>query len=204
MTPRCPAGHASAARDYCDECGAPMTDVVEHDDTTSVTLVDRCPDCGHVRAAGDRYCERCGRDLAADTGPSAPPGWVATITADRHFHARLAPEGFAFPGDVPSRTVALDGDVILIGRSTPDGGAAPDIDLAHAPEDPAVSRRHAHLVRARDGSFELVDLRSTNGTWLNDDDHPVPPDVAVGLEPGDRVHVGAWTTITVTRAPLDT
>jgi len=35
-------------------------------------------------------------------------------------------------------------------------------------EDINVSRRHAEIVQAKDGSYELVDLKSTNGTYLND------------------------------------
>jgi hypothetical protein len=33
---------------------------------------------------------------------------------------------------------------------------------------------------------------------LNDDTEPIAPDVPVRLAPGDRVHLGAWTTITLT------
>jgi hypothetical protein len=52
-------------------------------------------------------------------------------------------------------------------------------------------------VRQDDGSYAVVDLRSANGTWLNEDPAPIAPYVPVRLRPGDRVHIGAWTTITV-------
>lgn len=35
-------------------------------------------------------------------------------------------------------------------------------------EDINVSRSHAEIVQAKDGTYELVDLKSTNGTYLND------------------------------------
>lgn len=35
-------------------------------------------------------------------------------------------------------------------------------------EDINVSRSHAEIVQIKDGSYELVDLKSTNGTYLND------------------------------------
>ncbi len=39
---------------------------------------------------------------------------------------------------------------------------------------------------------------------LNDDNTPIEPGIAHPLDHGHRIHVGAWTTITVSRASLDT
>src|SRR5438093_4372061 len=36
------------------------------------------------------------------------------------------------------------------------------------PEDPAVSRTHAEVARQPDGGYLATDLKSTNGTYLND------------------------------------
>jgi len=41
------------------------------------------------------------------------------------------------------------------------------------------------------------DAGSTNGTTLNDDPSPVSADAGVPLSHGDRIRVGAGTTITV-------
>jgi hypothetical protein len=54
-------------------------------------------------------------------------------------------------------------DEALIGRSDPDQGIAPEVDLY--PDD-AVSRRHARIYR-QGGQYFVQDLRSTNGTCLN-------------------------------------
>jgi hypothetical protein len=51
------------------------------------------------------------------------------------------------------------------------------------------------------GGWAVVDPGSTNGTTLNDDPEPIGNDVAVPVGDGDRIHVGAWTTIIV-RAPV--
>jgi DNA-binding CsgD family transcriptional regulator len=51
--------------------------------------------------------------------------------------------------------------------------------------DDGVSRRHAKLVVGRDGLVNLVDLQSTNGTFLNGE----PIDVAIVRE-GDRIAIG--------------
>nr|WP_231951427.1 FHA domain-containing protein [Nocardia terpenica] len=50
----------------------------------------------------------------------------------------------------------------------------------------------------------VPDLGSTNGTSLNGSDDLIPPHTPIPLHPDDRIHVGGWTTITVTRgAPGD-
>lgn len=78
-------------------------------------------------------------------------------------------------------------------------GESPDIDLSVPPEDPGVSHQHAVLVHQQDGSWSVVDQNSTNGTTLNGAEDPIQPYVPVPLKDGDRVHVGAWTTITIRR-----
>jgi hypothetical protein len=52
-------------------------------------------------------------------------------------------------------------------------------------------------VQQPDGSWSVVDQDSTNGTTINSADEPIQPFVPVPLKSGDRVHVGAWTTITL-------
>ena len=63
--------------------------------------------------------------------------------------------------------------------------------------DPGVSHLHAVLLLQPDGNWAVVDPGSTNGTTLNDDPEPVKTDVPIPVRDGDRIHVGAWTTITV-------
>lgn len=58
-------------------------------------------------------------------------------------------------------------DELLIGRTDPDTGEAPDIDLeAQGAQDKGVSRKHASIVR-RDGALQVLDLKAQNGTFLN-------------------------------------
>jgi pSer/pThr/pTyr-binding forkhead associated (FHA) protein len=56
---------------------------------------------------------------------------------------------------------------------------------------------HAVLERRDDGTYAVRDSGSTNGTTLNDDPSPISADTGVPLSDGDRIRVGAWTTITV-------
>jgi MoxR-like ATPase len=61
-------------------------------------------------------------------------------------------------------------------------GRRPNLDIAL--NDDACSGEHAEL-RMEDGAWKIVDLNSSNGTWLND--HKIASEV---LKPGDVVQVG--------------
>jgi ribosomal protein L37E len=149
-----------------------------------------CPRCGATRTARERFCETCGFDFAADTSAA---DWAAQIAPDHAYFDRVAPEGLTFPYGEVGQSVALDAPRIRIGRRRENAADAPEIELG----DPAVSRVHATLVRAQDGSWAIVDEGSSNGTRLNADAEPIPSHREVPLRDGDAVHVGAWTTITL-------
>ena len=59
-------------------------------------------------------------------------------------------------------------------------------------------------MRRPDDRYAVVDDGSANGTFVNDNSTPIEPGIAHPLEHGHQIHLGAWTTITVSRAPLDT
>jgi hypothetical protein len=207
MTVLCPAGHDSQTADYCDQCGAPIggagqaTQVLhtpEELDTSPSTRREPCPVCAAPRSGDDRYCEGCGYDFLAP--PPAAATWEAIVTADRAQFDRLAVAGLTFPDDYPERHFPLAEGETRIGRSKGQPGEeAPEIDLAAPPVDPGISRLHAVLERRDDGAFVLRDLGSTNGTMFGDEPAPVTPHTDVPLADGDRIHLGAWTSITVRR-----
>jgi hypothetical protein len=210
MTVTCPAGHASATADYCDQCGAPIaalraqpTAVAaapaildEELDTSAAAPRLPCPVCGAPRSGDDRYCEGCGHDFSSP--PAAAAAWEALATADRSQFERQPTAGLSFPADYATRRFVLEQPEVRIGRSRT-GEAGPEIDLAQAPTDPGISRLHAVLERQQDGSYTLRDLGSTNGTVLNDGSAEVGEEAGVPLGDGDRIHLGAWTTITLRR-----
>ncbi|MET8943878.1 FHA domain-containing protein [Streptomyces sp. NPDC004542] len=137
--------------------------------------------------------------------PQGPATWTATIGPDREYFMammqRSGPEaaGLNLPAYSPEQQRTLTGNQVTIGRRRHSTGDTPDIDLSVPPEDPGVSHQHAVLVQQPDGSWAVVDQNSTNGTTVNGGEEPIQPFVPVPLRDGDRVHVGAWTTITVRR-----
>ncbi|WP_199548111.1 FHA domain-containing protein [Streptomyces sp. N35] len=135
----------------------------------------------------------------------APAGWMAVIGPDRDYFMammhRSGPEAASLnlPAYSPEQERRLTGNQITIGRRRHSTGEIPDIDLSVPPEDPGVSHQHAVLVQQPDGGWAVVDQNSTNGTTVNGGEEPIQPFVPVPLQDGDRVHVGAWTTITLRR-----
>jgi hypothetical protein len=186
---------------------AQPTEVEASHDTKPSVPATPCPDCQTPRVGSDKFCEGCGYNFA--TGESAASrapahamsgtaeSWEALVEADREYFERAAAEEIDFPSHCPPRRFVLDQPKIGIGRHSPTRGTRPQIDLSGAPEDPAVSHLHAILLRQDDGSYALIDPGSSNGTTLNDDPTPIAPDTPVPLADGDRVHLGAWTTMTI-------
>ena len=59
--------------------------------------------------------------------------------------------------------------------------------------DPGVSRQHAKIVRQPNGDYVLIDLGSTNGTYLNG-----LKVKSASLHDGDRIQVGTVTALKFT------
>ncbi|GAB1641086.1 FHA domain-containing protein [Krasilnikovia sp. MM14-A1259] len=168
-----------------------------------------CPHCGTPRTAMWRFCEDCGYDhttgqvpvLDAPTAPRPTGQWSATVTADRQYFDANAIEGVEFPAQCPERRFVLPAPQARIGRKSTSKGTDPEIDLSAAPLDPGVSHSHALLTLNIDGVWLVSDLGSTNGTYVNDEPAPLTAGQSRTLGDGDRVHVGAWTTITLHAPP---
>jgi hypothetical protein len=119
-----------------------------------------------------------------------------------HFE-RLEAPGVEFPMHTALRRFPLTEGVVQIGRRHKSGGPVPEIDLSGPPEDEAISHEHALLIRQSDGTWAVVDYRSTNGVFLNDSLDRLPQGKVKVLTAGDRLHIGAWTTITIKRVAED-
>ena len=207
--PTCIEGHASKADDYCDVCGAPIGSPAAQPASTPTPEAKACPACG--MPVSGRFCEACGHDSALPE-PAAPPppasetasvGWTAVVNADRELYERVlahgGPDTVEFPRFFPERRIVLQGSTTLIGRHNREQGVEPEIDLGIHPVDRGVSTQHA-VLRIRDSRLTITDLGSTNGTSLNGGDDLLPEGEETALADGDRIHIGAWTTIRIVQA----
>ena len=90
--------------------------------------------------------------------------------------ASIEPRLVAVAGPLQGSVHHLEGDEVTIGRD-----ASNTVPVA----DSSASRRHSILTRAS-GSYEIADLESTNGTFVNG----VPAGKRL-LEHGDQIEIGA-------------
>jgi FHA domain len=147
-----------------------------------------CRVCATPRTGDERFCESCGFDHTSKSG------WSVEVSVDRAYFDRVDPD-IAFPANRQTAAFEFTADEITIGRRSTSHNTTPDIDLSGELTDPGVSHAHAAVVRSADTGFVLTDLGSTNGTTVNDDDRPISPHVSIPIAIGDRIHVGAWTTL---------
>jgi hypothetical protein len=183
-------------------------------------LPGACPACGEPRADPDaRFCEVCRYDFvsrkagpppigARPATPSAPPSppsvpppapranpsafdkWEIAVAVDPSLDTEPDPEA-PCPKDAPTALVPVDRTDMLIGRHDERRDIHPELPV----HDPGASRRHAKLVLSADGTLELLDLASTNGTGLNG--VSLAAGARAALKAGDEITLGRWTRITV-------
>lgn len=146
-----------------------------------------CPRCGERCSAEDRYCERCGRPLGP-TGEAPGGRWTLVLGVDQGRAAEAECPTPADPGK--ERVFLLDHSPMVVGR----GGSTP-VDIAIG-GDPAVSRRHAELVRD-DGGWTIRDLGTANGTRVNGLDVNGASPTPIG--PGDVIEIGCYSRLEVRR-----
>jgi FHA domain len=194
----------------CPQCGTPRSgrfcEVCRFDFATGVPA-NSAPLSGPA-ASGPAT----GATLAPPVPSSAPvhpdgQAWSAVVTADHDYFDRVVATGgpeaaaISFPPYCPERRFSLGtsrtGEQRQIGRHSVSRGIAPDIDLTGPPTDPGISRLHAVLIGQSDGGWAVLDPGSENGTLVNDQE--IATGVQVPLHDGDRIHLGAWTAITIRR-----
>jgi hypothetical protein len=178
---RCASGHETSRPGFCPECGAPVEAVA----------IETCPDCGTARADGARYCEACRYDFrSVDPAPPQAPPLCVAVQVDPSLVAEPDPDN-PCPVGRSEELYELDLDETLVGRRSDAPEALAEIEIA----DSGVSRRHLSFLRRADGGYAVLDLNSTNGTWLNDVELRAGVETPIG--PGDELTIGEWTRLTI-------
>jgi len=89
---------------------------------------------------------------------------------------------------ISAKVAATIGKMLKLEKGEFVMGRAPDTQLQV--EDDGISRKHCKITPAANGFFQLVDLGSTNGTFLNG----IKVNVAT-LQDGDKIQIGANTVV---------
>lgn len=124
-----------------------------------------CPECGFHQSAANRFCVRCGVALQGEGHTSSEATGPFAIVEDDHDepggHGSIEGPSLAVraggDGGPPGAVFALEGPRITIGRN-------PDSDIFL--DDVTVSRNHAEIAKV-EGGYDLRDLGSLNGTYVN-------------------------------------
>ncbi|HEY7094746.1 MAG TPA: FHA domain-containing protein [Ktedonobacterales bacterium] len=164
-----------------------------------------CGNCGRESRAGDLYCKYCGQrlgsgslsayssglsDLGGHYYAMGGTGGASSASTDgRQVMGRLVVRPLPGKSGGQTREVPLDGRDIAIGRS-------PTCDIM-LEDDQLVSRRHA-LLRYNGSEYTIVDLGSSNGTFLNEEEtHEETP-----LRDGDLIGIGEYEILYSKSAPI--
>ena len=143
----------------------------------------QCKTCGAEFYPGTLFCKECGDFLLDAAQQDQLPE-----SAHQQFIHYLIPSS--------SRQGKLDLSIpIWIGRSDPESEFEPQLDLTgDGGIELGVSRRHA-LIRKDEQEFVLIDQRSVNGTWVNQErlvaERPYP------LRPTTQVRFGRLLVIII-------
>ena len=141
-----------------------------------------CRQCG--AALGDPFMDPGAKTKTTDM-PAVDPGQVRNWSVDK---ATVPAHGIAVYVEGETHPAYIDsrGEVI-IGRKA---GATSDVSLDLAPSGGyhmGLSRRHA-VIRWTEHGYEILDLGSVNGTWLNEE--RLVPHKPYPLSSGSHLRLG--------------
>jgi pSer/pThr/pTyr-binding forkhead associated (FHA) protein len=156
-----------------------------------------CTECGHRNPADARFCSQCGHRLvpaerSTDSTSTIHFGAPERVEADAE--SRLSEVEEAAVDALPRGSALLivqrgpsAGSRFLLDTDEVTAGRHPDSDIFL--DDVTVSRRHA-VFRRTDDSYQVVDVGSLNGTYVNRDRID-----AVTLSGGDEVQIGKYRLV---------
>jgi hypothetical protein len=135
-----------------------------------MALIKLCPNCNQRNRGESAECEKCGTSLTMTAPIDVPALSPPKLSLNHH------------PLYVPMQIE------LIIGRADRESGWSPDIDLTQHGGSSAtgVSRRHVRLIW--NGDWQIEDLGSVNGTYLNH--RRLKPGEALPLLPGSIIQIG--------------
>jgi pSer/pThr/pTyr-binding forkhead associated (FHA) protein len=152
-----------------------------------------CPQCGHRNPMGSRFCSSCGAGL--DGGEANTTMSSVTVPTDNAAEEVVVdldelPAGVGMlvvtRGPNSGSRYALDQPLVTAGRH-PDSMIFLD--------DITVSRRHAE-VRQVEGGYQVADVGSLNGTYLNRERVET-----ASLNDGDELQIGTFKLLFLAGRP---
>lgn len=190
---------------YCDQCGSPLSDDAAAPEATTPAHAPVA--AGLVSSPAPATPAPANTPVAAQpevrvAGPAAPATPTFDAPALPTQANQPAADSAATVATAPALTFKFNGgaqfspttDVVNIGRSDAAQDWHPELDVipygGGVPEM-GVSRHHARLVR-QDGKYMLMDVGSTNGTYVNGT--AIEYNKAAELKDGDTVAFGAFST----------
>ena len=153
-----------------------------------------CPVCKRKNEEDVVQCAYCGAEMepAGSSPPTTEKIAGATIAFPKSPKIKtdlLIPDGgiavFLLDTSNPIAVYAID--EFVLGRAS-EGSLEEIVDLTpYGAFSSGVSRRHA-MVRRKKTGYEIIDLDSTNGTWVNE--KRLTPTKAYGLQNGATIRLG--------------
>lgn len=148
-----------------------------------------CTNCGHRNPDGSNFCSSCGSALAEGAGSDTTITFMpAELETELEEEIHITPEELeggrgvliVKRGPNAGSKFFIDTDSTVIGRH-------PESDIFL--DDVTVSRKHAEIRRGENG-FELHDVGSLNGTYVNRERVE-----DASLSSGDEIQVGKFKLV---------
>ena len=154
-----------------------------------------CPACKLGNDANSVTCRHCGASLDLTSAKANPTEKEAQHAGD--YVSPVSGLAFYLAGSTTPIAVTVDHEFVL-GRKM-EGESEPLVDLTN-PDGFAmgVSRRHA-MIRSGENGYVIIDLNSSNGTWLNG--KILVPTQPYDLPSGGLVQLGRLKLVAIYNRP---
>lgn len=162
--------------------------------------MQRCSHCNAQQMDGTIFCSECGASLLTGGGRrettaslNKSSGGPSTVVEEMAPVVVPAPAAAAQTISLvvinSGRRIVLDaGEELLVGRKDNQRGIYPDVDLGlDGGYDAGVSRRHA-IITPSGAGYNLEDLASANGTFVNGE--RLAPQAPAAIVHGDEIKFG--------------